>query len=237
MAKSKLSGFSSNENSDGSITYDGEGNSRSGGSLHGLSQYAVAALNQGTAKGTSEEAAIDRFRSAMGTQETEWSAWLDSSGYLHALGTSGEAGSTAVVPRATLKDRKFITTLVHNHPDRNDGGARKQGGTLSKADYRAMVNTYLTSGGRTNSIVATASEGIYRATMTKPVTQRQVSNAIGRAEKAVKGKTFRSESAMWKAVTNARAKELGKLGIKVTFEQKKMTYNRLITSPFSEKVR
>ncbi len=199
-----------------------------------LSAYAVASLNKGTAGGTTVELAIERFREQMMKRKHEHSAYIDDSGYIHALGSTGKEGSTKVAPPSAVAKEKGISTVIHNHPHGGSDG-RKWGGPLSGADLKYIASAYQLSGGRVNRMIATSNEGTYSAQVTKSVSQKQVSNAIRRAEKALKsGKVYQSEIAMWRAVNKAYTSEFAKIGVKITFESGSMKSRKLVTQKIGQ---
>lgn len=193
-----------------------------------LSAYAVASLNRGTAGGTTPAAAISRFRKQLMNKKVEYSAFLDDSGYFHALGSTGKEGSTKVAPLSAVANEKGVSTIVHNHPHGGSDG-RKWGGPLSGGDLKYVAAAYTASKGKVNRIVATSNEGTYSARVTRKVTKRQVNGAIRRADNLLSGKKFQSEKAMWRATNDAYAAEFGKIGIAISFEPARKRSGKLVT--------
>ena len=193
-----------------------------------LDAFAVASLNVGTAKGTTPDKAIERFRQQLMNESVEYSAYLDSNGYFHALGSTGYEGETAIASLKTVAKEKAITTIVHNHPN---GGLdnRKWGGPFSKEDLIVLAQKNATSSGQIKQMVATAREGIYKAKITKRVTSSQVEKAANKAEKSIENKIYWSEKGMWKLIHNACAKEFDRIGIKISFEKQRKKKGKLIT--------
>lgn len=103
----------------GAYSYSGGG----GGAKNNtpLDAYAVASLNRGTAKGTTPDAAISRFREQLMDKKVEYSAYIDDAGYVHALGSTGKEGSTKIAPLSSVAKERGVSTIVHNHPH---GGVR-----------------------------------------------------------------------------------------------------------------
>lgn len=209
----------------GAFSYSGSGSIKSSTPL---SAYAVASLNKGVAKGTSVEAAIDRFREQTMNAKVEYSAYIDDAGYIHSLGSTGKEGSTKVAPLSTVAKEKGVSTIVHNHPHGGSDG-RAWGGPLSEGDLKYVASAYASSNGKVNRIIATSNEGTYTATVTKPVTQSQVSRAAAKATAQVKGKVYQSEIAMWRAVNSAYTSEFAKIGINITFSGQNKKSSRLVT--------
>ena len=193
-----------------------------------LSASAAASLNSGTAKGTSPQAAIARFREKLMDEKVEYSAYIDSAGYVHSLGSTGKEGSTKVAPLSSVAKEKGVSTIVHNHPHGGSDG-RKWGGPLSEADMSYIASAHRMSGGKVNRIVATSNEGTYSARVTRAVSQKQVRSAAERANRAVKGKKYQSELAMWRAVNSAYTKEFAKIGIDISYERQPKRSGKLIT--------
>lgn len=193
-----------------------------------LDAFAVASLNVGTAKGTTPDKAIERFRQQLMNESVEYSAYLDSNGYFHALGSIGNEGETAIASLKTVANEKGITTIVHNHPH---GGSdnRKWGGPFSKDDLIVLAQKNATSGGKIIQMVATAREGTYKAKIKKKVTSSQVEKAAKKAEKSIENKPYWSEKGMWKLIHNAYSKEFDKIGIKISFEKQRKKKGRLVT--------
>ena len=206
--------------------------SYSGGSSIGssapLSAYAVASLNKGVAKGTTVDAAINRFREQLMDAKVEYSAYVDDAGYIHSLGSTGQEGSTKVASLSTVAKEKGVSTIVHNHPHGGSDG-RAWGGPFSEADLKYIASAYSLSNGKVNRIVATSNEGTYSAKVTKFVTQSQVAKAAAKANSQVKGKTYQSEIAMWRAVNSAYTSEFAKIGINITFTGQNKKSSRLVT--------
>ena len=213
----------------GSVSYS-EGGGRGRGSKNNtpLSAFAVASLNTGIAGGTTPEKAIERFREQMMDKKVEYSAYIDDNGYFHSLGSTGKEGSTKVAPISTIAKQKGVSTIVHNHPHGGSDG-RKWGGTFSKADLAHISKTFNMSGGKINKIIATSKEGTYTATVKKKLTEKKIAKAYKKADKAVIGKTFQSEKAMWRAVNSSLAKEFGKIGIDIKFDSQTVKKKKLIT--------
>jgi hypothetical protein len=184
-----------------------------------LSAYAVASLNRGIAGGTSVESAMSRFREQLMSQKHEYSAYIDDSGYIHALGSTGKEGSTKVAPLSAVAKEKGISTVIHNHPFGGSDG-RRYGGPLSDGDLRYLVNAHIASGGRVKRMVATSNEGTYSALITKSVSRRQVNKAISRAERKLdNGKKYQSEIAMWREVNKVYTSEFAKIGVKISYKE------------------
>lgn len=207
--------------------YSFSGGSRRVGSAP-LSAYAAASLNRGVARGTTTEAAVSRFREQMMDAKVEYSAYIDDDGYVHALGSTGEEGSTSVAPISAVAKERGISTVVHNHPSGVSDG-RKWGGPLSNNDLLYISSAYSATGGKVDRIVATAREGTYSAKVTRPVSQAQAKVAAARATASVKGREFQSEIAMWRAVNDAYTSEFGKIGIEITFDRQRQRRGRLVT--------
>lgn len=199
-----------------------------------LSAYAVASLNKGTAGGTTVEAAVERFREQLMNQKYEHSAYIDDSGYIHALGSTGKEGSTKVASLSAVAKEKGVSTIIHNHPFGGSDG-RKWGGPLSGGDLQYVASAYQKSGGKVNRIIATSNEGTYSAKVTRAVTQKQVKTAISRAEKSLKnGKVYQSEIAMWRAVNKAYTSEFAKIGVNITFESRSKKSKKLVTQKIGQ---
>lgn len=198
-----------------------------------LSAYAVASLNQGIAGGTTVEAAINRFREQLMNSRYEYSGYIDDAGYIHALGSTREEGSTKVAPPSVIAKEKNVTTIIHNHPFGGSDG-RKWGGPLSEADLRYIAYAYKESGGRINQMIATSNEGVYKAKVTKKVSKQQVRNAAKKADNLLKGKVFQSEISMWKAMNDAYTSEFAKIGIKINYEKKSKHSSKLITQKIGQ---
>ncbi len=193
-----------------------------------LSAFAVASLNAGSASGTTPEQATNRFREQMMDKKVEYSSYIDDKGYIHALGSTGQEGSTAVASLETVAKQKGITTIIHNHPYGTSDG-RKWGGTFSKADLRHIARTHSISGGKVNKIVATSREGTYTAIVKNTVTEKQVATAHQKAKKAVIGKKYQSEKVMWSALNLSLTKEFSKIGIEIKFDSQPFKKSRLVT--------
>ena len=199
-----------------------------------LSAYAVASLNKGTAGGTTVEGAIERFREQLMNQKYEHSAYIDDSGYIHALGSTGKEGSTKVASSSVVAKERGVSTIIHNHPFGGSDG-RKWGGPLSGGDLQYVTSAYRKSGGKINRIIATSNEGTYSAKVTKAVTSKQVNAAINQAEKSLNnGRKYQSEIAMWRAVNKAYTSEFAKIGVKITFEAKSKKSSKLVTQKFGQ---
>lgn len=203
-----------------------------------ISIFAAASLNKGSAAGTTPEAAESRFREQLLGSHVEYSAYIDKAGYVHALASTREEGSTGVMPLSQLAHEKGITTLIHNHPH---FGSRAYGGTFSKADITMAVKNYVATKGAVNTIKATAKEGTYIAVVTKniynkDVNKYKITRAANRAAKnAWDGKTFSTKKAMWQALHTETAKEMAKLGIVITFKPaKKANKKKLVTQKIGE---
>lgn len=209
----------------GAYSYSGGG---SIGSSTPLSAYAAASLNRGAAKGTTTEQAINRFREQMMDRKHEFSAYIDDAGYIHALGSTGKEGSTKVAPLSAIAHEKGISTVIHNHPF---GGSdkRKWGGPFSEGDLRYIASAHRASGGKVKRIVATSNEGTYTAVVKKGVSDKQVKAAAARAEKAVVGKKYQSEIAMWRAVNSAYTSEFAKIGIDISYKKQPKRSKKLVT--------
>lgn len=91
----------------GSYSYSGKRSAKDGSTL---SAYAVASLNKGTAGGTTVESAIARFREQLMDNRYEHSAYIDDAGYVHALGSTGNEGSTRVAPLSAVAHEKGVST-------------------------------------------------------------------------------------------------------------------------------
>lgn len=209
----------------GAYSYSGGG---SIGDSTPLSAYAAASLNRGAAKGTTTEQAINRFREQMMDRKHEFSAYIDDAGYIHALGSTGKEGSTKVAPLSAIAHEKGISTVIHNHPF---GGSdkRKWGGPFSQGDLRYIASAHRASGGKVKKIVATSNEGTYTAVVKKSVSDKQVRAAAERAEKAVRGKKYQSEIAMWRAVNSAYTSEFAKIGIDISYKKQSKRSKKLVT--------
>lgn len=111
----------------GAYSYSGGG----GGAKNNtpLDAYAVASLNRGTAKGTTPDAAISRFREQLMDKKVEYSAYIDDAGYVHALGSTGKEGSTKIAPLSSVAKERGVSTIVHNHP--HGGPMGENGAVLS----------------------------------------------------------------------------------------------------------
>lgn len=208
--------------------YSFGGNSGSVSNGQPLKAYAVAALNSGTAGGTSVESAIERFREQTVSEKYEYSAYIDSAGYIHSLASESSEDGTRLAPLGTVSKEVGIIAVTHNHPSAA-GTSRKWGGPLSDDDYYALYNTYRQSGGNVTRMVATAREGTYQARIMKPVTRKQISNAIKNATGTLKGSKRQSEWAMWKAVHDTYSKEFAKIGIEVQFAKQRKAKGKLVT--------
>lgn len=193
-----------------------------------LSAYAVASLNRGSAGGTSQEKAVDRFRQQLMDKKTEYSAYLDDSGYFHALGSSGHEGSTSVAPLTVVAKEKGVSTIVHNHPFGTSDG-RKWGGPLSEGDLSYIAAAYRASSGKVNRIIATSNEGTYTAKVTRSVSEGKVKAAASRADATVKKHKYQSELAMWNAVNKAYTDEFSKIGITITYKKQSKRSSKLVT--------
>ena len=211
----------------GSVSYSGS-REHTGGKEQPLTAYAVASLNKGVSSGTTSDDAMNRFRDQMMDKKVEYSAYIDDNGYIHALGSSGKEGSTGVAPFENLRNEKGNLTVIHNHPHGTSDG-RIWGGSFSENDLRYVATAYYVTNGKVNRIVATAREGTYIANVKRKVTDKQVRRAAARAEKNAKKEKYTSEKAMWRNVNAAYAKEFGKIGIEITFTDKKVTRDKLAT--------
>lgn len=210
----------------GSISYSG---GRSGSRDNTpLGKYAVASLNRGIAAGTTTESAIARFREQLIDKKVEYSAYIDDAGYVHSLGSTNKEGSTKVAPLSSVAKEKGISTIIHNHPNGGSDG-RKWGGPLSEDDLSFVASAHAMTGGRVNRIVATSREGTYSARVRNSVSQKQVNAAARRADNAVKGRTFPSERAMWRAVNSAYTSEFAKIGIDISFTAQSKKTGKLVT--------
>ena len=205
-------------------SYNGD---RGRGDAMPVSPYAIGSLNKGTNKGTNIEQAKNRFRSQMLNQKIEYSAYYDSDGYIHSLGSSGQKGTTAVESFSTVAKEKRITGVIHNHPYQEWAGG---GATFSKADIKYLKSSYDQTNGRIREIVATAKEGIYTARISrkKVPTDRQISRALSNADKKSTG-SYSSKKKMRETIHNDLANELGKIGIEVTFTSNSANSDKLIT--------
>lgn len=92
----------------GSYSYSGKRSAKDGSTL---SAYAVASLNKGTAGGTTVESAIARFREQLMDNRYEHSAYIDDAGYVHALGSTGNEGSTRVAPLSAVPMKRVSRRL------------------------------------------------------------------------------------------------------------------------------
>lgn len=204
------------------------GGHRGSGKLSSLDPYAIGSLNTGISKGTTYDDAVQRFREQLIKQKNEFSAYVDESGYIHALASSGTKDHTGVLPSSNVKNEKGITTIIHNHPH---FGGRIYGGTFSEDDLQYVVREFAISRGKINTIIATAKEGIYTARVSKNVSERALSNAYSRAEKAVKNKRYLTRKAAWADFHGALAKEMGKknIGIQLSFSNNATKKNKLVT--------
>lgn len=209
----------------GAYSYSGGG---SIGDSTPLSAYAAASLNRGVAKGTTAEEATNRFREQMMDKKHEFSAYIDDAGYIHALGSTGKESSTKVAPLSAIAHEKGVSTIIHNHPF---GGSdkRKWGGPFSQGDLQYIAAAHRASGGKVKRIVATSNEGTYTAVVKKGVSDKQVKAAAARAEKAVKGKKYQSEIAMWRAVNSAYTSEFAKIGIDISYKKQPKKSKKLVT--------
>jgi hypothetical protein len=194
-----------------------------------LSAYAVASLNSGIASGTTVDSAVSRFREQLMNQKYEHSAYIDDSGYIHALGSIGKEGATKVAPLSAVAKEKGISVIIHNHPFGGSDG-RKYGGPLSGGDLRYLVDAHIASGGRVKQMIATSNEGTYSAQITKSVSRKQVNNAIAQAEhKLNNGKKYQSEIAMWREVNKVYTSELSKVGVKISYKEQAKKSKKLVT--------
>lgn len=193
-----------------------------------LSDFAVASLNRGTSGGTTPNDAIDRFRSQMMDERYEYSAYIDKQGYIHSLASTGNEGSTGVKPPSSLAHERDVYAVIHNHPSGGSDG-RIWGGPFSGADLDYISTAHMLTGGRINTMIATAKEGTYKATVTKRVSSSSLSSAIGKAESSLSGKKFNSEKSYWKAVNDAYSKEMGKIGINIEFTPQKVKRSKFVT--------
>lgn len=210
----------------GSLSYSGE--SHGSRTTAPLNAYAFATLNAGAAGGTTSEQAIERFREQLMDKKVEYSAYVDDYGYIHALGSSGKEGSTAVAEIKNITKEKGISTIIHNHPHGTSDG-RNWGGPLSQADLTHIAREHSLTNGKINKMIATSREGTYIATVKQRVTYKQVTKAGEKVDKALKGKTFSSEKAMWRAVNDAKTKEFAKIGIEIKFTEQKANHGKLVT--------
>lgn len=209
----------------GAFSYSG--NKRSNKSSKPLNAYAVASLNTGVASGTTTDAAIDRFREQLMGAKVEYSGYIDNAGYIHALGSTNQKGSTKVAPLSATTKESGVSTVIHNHPH---GNGRIWGGPFSQADLAYIVSAHRSSNGSINRIIATSNEGIYSAKVTKSVSDRQVSLAAKRADKAVSGKKYQSELSMWRAVNSAYTTEFAKIGVDITYTKKNAKSNKKLVT-------
>lgn len=209
----------------GAYSYSGGG---SIGDSTPLSAYAAASLNSGIAKGTSVDSAVNRFREQMMDKRHEFSAYIDDSGYIHALGSTGKEGSTKVAPLTAVAHEKGISTIIHNHPFGGSDG-RKWGGPFSQGDLEYIASAHRSSGGKVKRIVATSNEGTYTAVVKKSVSNESVKRAAARADSAVRGKKYQSEIAMWRAVNDAYTSEFAKIGITISYEKQPKRRKKLVT--------
>lgn len=228
----------------GSYSYS-SGSDRDGGGSKSkenvpLSLYAVASLNSGIAKGTTPEAAIERYRQQLMSSDVEYSAWVDDAGYVHSLASVGKAGSTRVVPFYKMPNETGISTVVHNHPADKQ---RLYGGTFSQADLSYLATYFNASGGKVKKIVATAREGTYTAVATKALKKyansplslaSAVNSAEKRVNKSLSGKTWTSKKAKWAAIHEAVAREYGKIGFDISYQPQKKASRKLITQKIGE---
>ena len=209
-------------------TYSYSGQSVTGGKSEPLGRYAVASLNKGTASGTTTESAIERFRGQLMDAKVEYSAYIDDYGYVHALGSNENEGSTNVAPLSAIANERGVSTVIHNHPHGGSDG-RKWGGPLSANDLAYIADAHGKTGGKVRRMVATSNEGTYSAVVTRNVSRRQVQNAAKTADASLFGKKFQSEKAMWRAVNDAYTREFGKIGINITFTPQRKHTDRLVT--------
>lgn len=209
----------------GAYSYSGGGSVRDSTPL---SAYAAASLNSGVSKGTSVDSAVNRFREQMMDRRHEFSAYIDDAGYVHALGSTGKEGSTKVAPLSAIAHEKGVSTIVHNHPFGGSDG-RKWGGPFSQGDLEYIASAHRASGGKVKRIVATSNEGTYTAVVKKSVSNKSVKDAAARADKAVKGKKYQSEIAMWRAVNNAYTSEFAKIGIDISYKKQPKRSKKLVT--------
>lgn len=149
----------------GSWSYSGQTSQAPG---KPLGAYAVATLNKGVAKGTTTESAISRFRDQLMDAKVEYSAFIDDLGYVHALGSTGDEGSTQVAPLTAVWNEKGVSTVIHNHPHGTSDG-RKWGGPFSEGDMSYIANAHFLSGGKVNRMAAMSNEGTYSAIVRKSV--------------------------------------------------------------------
>jgi hypothetical protein len=200
-----------------SITGYGDGGVGGGGTLGApLPAYAVASLNRDTAKGTTPEAAIQRFREQLMNQKYEYSAFVDDAGYVHSMTSAGKEGSTGIAPLASVAKEKGVSTIVHNHPHGGSDG-RKWGGCLSGTDLETAATMYRLTGGKVNKIVATSNEGTYIATVKKSIPSKTVKATVEKARTAAKKKEYGSELAMWRGLSDSYTKAFAKVGISIEF--------------------
>lgn len=209
----------------GAYSYNGGGSIKDSSAL---SAYAVASLNRGTAKGTTADDAIDRFRQQLMDKKHEYSAYIDDAGYIHALGSTGKEGSTKVAPISAIAHEKGISTIIHNHPFGGSDG-RKWGGPFSQGDLEYIAAAYGASGGNIKRIIATSNEGTYSAVVTKSVSNSAVRAAARRADASVRGKKYQSEIEMWRAVNSAYTSEFGKIGINIAYKKQPKRGDKLVT--------
>lgn len=191
-----------------------------------LHTFAIGSLNKGISKGTNTTDAINRFREQMLSKNHEYSAYIDSNGYLHALGSTGKKGSTKVVDYYKMIKERDIKSVIHNHPH---GGDRKWGGPLSVNDYLFANQTRAKSNGKVDTIIATSREGTYTAKITKSVSDVSIKRAANKADATLKKKRYRSEKSMWEAMQKEYSKEMKKIGINVSFSPGTYREKNLIT--------
>lgn len=173
------------------------------------------------------EVAVERFRAQLYDADVEFSGYVDNSGYIHALASSGEDGSTWVIPHSwAVLHEKGVRTVIYNHPS---DSTRLYGGTLSSADYTYIASVFRQTNGIINTMVATAKEGVYTAKITKVVSERQIKAADRRARASVNGKTYPTQKSMWGALHDAEAREMVKIGIVVTYEPRGVNRETLVT--------
>lgn len=174
------------------------------------------------------ESAIARFREQLMDNRHEHSAYIDDAGYVHALGSTGNEGSTRVAPLYAVAHEKGVSTIIHNHPHGGSDG-RKWGGPLSGGDLEYIASAYNRSGGRVKRIVATSNEGTYSALVTKSVSDKAVKSAAKRADASVMSRKYQSEIAMWRAMNKAYTSEFAKIGIEISYEKQPKKSGLLVT--------
>lgn len=192
-----------------------------------LDNFAVGSLNRGISKGTNPKAAIERFRQQMNTQNVEFSGYVDSNGYIHALASSGSKGETGVVDYSNLVNEKNVFAVAHNHPSDKK---RIMGGSFSSADIEFLHDVHRDSNGRINTMVATAKEGTYTAVIKKnrPSVIR-IKKAMRNAESLTEETRVNSARKFWNNYSDNVISELGKIGITVSFEKQDNKKQKLVT--------